>query len=61
LINNAKPDVVAVAKIKFRQIAMQVPFLAVLVDVLHAAFEDAVKALNPVRVDTRPPSRTYSS
>ena len=40
-----------IAEIKFGQIAVQVLFGAVLIDALHAAFEDAEIALDGVRMD----------
>ena len=41
---------IAVAKVKFGQIAMQVAFVAVLIDTTHALLEDAVVAFQRVRV-----------
>jgi hypothetical protein len=46
-----KFDAVAVAEIEFRQIAVQVLFLAVLVDALHSALEDRIVAFDRVGVD----------
>ena len=42
LIINTNPNAVAVAEIKLRQIAVQMPLRAMLIHALHAAFEDAV-------------------
>ncbi len=47
----AERGAVVVAELIFRQIAVQVPFGAVLVDALHAALEDREGALHGVRVD----------
>lgn len=50
-IINAKRNTIAVAKIKFRKITMQVLFLAVLVHALHAALENRIVVFNGVRVN----------
>ena len=42
---------IAVSKIEFRQITMQVPLVTVLVDADHTALKDAVEALNSVGID----------
>ena len=47
----AKSDTIGIAEIKFRQITVQVLFLAVLISAFHAAFEDRVVALDRVRVN----------
>jgi hypothetical protein len=44
----SESDAVIVPEIKFREITVQVLFLAVLVDALHAAFEDRREAFNRV-------------
>lgn len=44
---------VVIPELKFGQIAMQVRLATVLIDALHAALEDAERALNRVRVDDR--------
>jgi len=36
----AEPDAVIIAEVKFGQVAMQVLFLAVLIDAAHTALED---------------------
>jgi len=46
LILDAKPGTVSIAEIELGQIAVQVLLAAMLVDALHAAFEDRVIALN---------------
>lgn len=51
LIVNANCNVVGIAEVIFREIAMQVLFSAVLMDALHATLEDAVVALNAVGGD----------
>ena len=45
---NAKRLTIAVAEIKFRQIAMQVFLTAMLINTLHAALEDAEKAFDGI-------------
>src|ERR1700724_288113 len=47
----AKPNAIAIAKVKFGEIAMQMLLAAMLVDALHAAFEDRIVAFNCVGVD----------
>jgi hypothetical protein len=43
-------DPIAIAKVKFRQIAVLVSAAAMMIDGLRAAFQDAVIALNRTRV-----------
>ena len=50
---NAQPDPVAVAKIKLGKIAVQVFFLAMLVNAFHAALEDRIVAFDRVAVNDR--------
>src|SRR5258708_5705140 len=44
----AKPHAIGIAEIKFREITVQVLFLAMLVDAFHAAFEYRIVTLNSV-------------
>jgi hypothetical protein len=44
----AEPDAIAIAEIKFAQIAMQMLFAAMLIDAFHATFEHAVEILDGV-------------
>lgn len=48
LIVNFERRTVAVAEVKFRQVAMQMRLATMLIDALHAAFEDAEKTFNGV-------------
>lgn len=50
-IINTIRDSIVVTEIKFCSVAVKVLLAAVLVDALHAAFKDAVKALNGIGVD----------
>jgi hypothetical protein len=50
-ILNTERRTIIVPEIEFSEIAMQMPLAAMLVDALHAAFEDAVVALDRVRMD----------
>ena len=43
---HAKPDAVAIAKIKFREIAVKVLLFAVLIHTLHSVLEDRIIAFN---------------
>ncbi len=45
-----EPDPVIIAEVKFREITMQVLFLAVLIDTLHAAFENRECAFDGICV-----------
>jgi hypothetical protein len=47
----AEPDAIAIAKIEFGKVAMQMPFAAMLIDALHAALEDRIVAFNGVGMD----------
>src|SRR5207244_3145488 len=47
----AEPDAVAITEIELGKVAMQMLFLAVLIDTLHSALEDRIVALNGVGVD----------
>jgi hypothetical protein len=47
----AEPDAIAIAKIEFGKVAVQMALAAMLVDALHAAFEDRIEAFNCVSVD----------
>jgi hypothetical protein len=47
----AEPDAIAIAEIEFGKIAVQMLFAAMLVDALHAAFEDRIVAFNCVGMD----------
>ena len=49
-VSDAKPNTVAVAEVKFREVAVQVLLTATLVDALHAALEHALEAFNGVRM-----------
>src|SRR5690606_25873201 len=51
LIADAYCHAVVIAKVKLRQIAMQVLFLAVLIHAAHAALEDRKHILDGVAVD----------
>lgn len=51
VIVNAHGNAVALAEVKFRQIAVQMVFGAMLIDALHAALEDREIAFNGVGVD----------
>ena len=53
----AKPNAIAIAKIEFGKVAVQMAFAAMLVDAFHTALEDRKVAFNGVGVDD---SRTYS-
>ena len=50
---NASGDALAIAEIKLCQIAVKVIFLAMLIDALHATFEDREKSFHGVSVDGR--------
>ena len=47
----AEPDAVIVAEIIFRQVAMQMLLFAVLIDALHAAFEDREETFRRIGVN----------
>ena len=47
----AEPNAIAIAEIKFRKIAMQMFLSTMLIDALHAAFENRIVALDGVGVD----------
>jgi hypothetical protein len=47
----AEPNAIGIAEIEFAQVAVQMPFAAMLVDTLHAALEDRIVAFNCVGVD----------
>ena len=50
-IATAEPDAVIVAEIKFGKVAVQMLFGAMLIDALHAAFEDRKRAFDSIGVD----------
>src|SRR5579883_54 len=47
----AQPNAIAIAEVELRKVAVQVLFLAMLIDTLHAALKNRVVALNGVGVD----------
>jgi hypothetical protein len=47
----AKPNAIGIAEIELREIAVQMLFIAMLVDTLHAALENRIEALDGVGVD----------
>jgi hypothetical protein len=47
----AEPDAIAIAEIEFGKIAVQMLFAAMLIDALHAAFENRIVTFNCVGVD----------
>ena len=47
----AEPNAIAIAEVKFREIAVRMLFLAMLIDALHAALEDRIVTLDDVGVD----------
>ena len=51
LIVNAEPDAVVVAEVELRQVAVQVLFLAVLIDAAHPSLEHAEVAFDGVGMD----------
>jgi len=48
---DAERHAVRIAKIELGKVAMQVLFLAMLIDAFHAAFKDRIVAFNAVGVD----------
>ena len=54
----AQPDAIAITKIEFGKVAMQMLFAAMLVDTLHAALENRIAAFNGVGVDD--PTHVFS-
>jgi hypothetical protein len=52
-VNVAAPESgpVIISEVKLGQITVQVLFLAMLIDALHAAFEDRERTFNRIRVD----------
>jgi len=47
----AQPDAIGIAEIELREITVQVLFLAMLIDALHAALEDRIVAFNRIGMD----------
>src|ERR1700729_1832529 len=48
---NTKTDAIAIAEIELRKIAVQMAFAAMLVNALHAAFEDRIESFDGIGMD----------